>query len=209
MGECVNLYTTQKTIKPYHLELLKQADYHCKDLKSILKLEQKQKVSVFVYKTHAQKKIIFGAAETDVCDIKNIGIHINEEPLPHSSLRHELVHALLAKKGFYGLGFHPNMSFTEGIAVALAPGFESKSLHELAASAIKTLKIKSPKDFFGNHFWTYSGRSSYTIAGSFWRFLLEKDEQQAILKMYSGSGPIWKNQKSLTDYHLELSLIYI
>ncbi len=199
-GTCVDLYTTSKKEKTYHLELLKQADYHCEDLKKQLHLNLDKKVSVFSYQSYSQKKLIFGAAETDVCDVKNIGIHINEESLPHSSLRHELVHALLAKDGFYGLGFHPNMSFTEGIASALAPGFSSQSLHELAASAIKTLKITKASDFFGNHFWTYSGRSSYTIAGSFWRYLLDKGEQESILKMYSGKSPNWKHQKSIQEH---------
>ena len=166
--------------------LISQIDFHMNDLKAFNTLEVP--VHVFAYESNLQKKLAFGGGSTDVTDVVTPSIHIKIESWPHSSLRHELVHALLSADAFYGLGFHPNIAFTEGIAVALAPSMTNLSLDQSVRSLLEQKKLGNMEHIFSPLFWLESSRRAYRAAGSFINYLIRQHGVQPIISLYNGEN---------------------
>ena len=132
-----------------------------------------KRVGSYIYTTPEQKKRLMGAKHTDIEDQFGYGIHINHRRFPHPLLKHELAHALCSN-------FHPILKFSykvglhEGIAVA-ADWDEGKLTPHQWSKAMKLLGVAPPIEkimgAFG--FWTESSSRSYTLAGSFVRFLVD------------------------------------
>ena len=141
---------------------------------------------VYVYPDKNAKKLWFGGDTTDITDVRTPSIHILDRPWPHPTLRHELVHAMGAGIAFHGLGFHPNMAFTEGLAVALAPRFRSLPLDESAAAILRSGRIESVRHLFSPLFWREAGPRAYTVAGSFVQYLIEQKGVKKVRELYSG-----------------------
>ncbi len=168
-------------------EIFEAATFHMRDLGQKL-LVYDTHVHIFVYPSREEKKLWFGGDGTDITDVVTPSIHINLETWPHSTLRHELVHALASSFAFHGLGFHPNLAFTEGLAVALAPEEEEISLHEGAASLLNSGRLPHAETLFSPLFWSESGRRAYTVAGSILKFLLDRYGITKVKQLYSGDS---------------------
>jgi hypothetical protein len=186
--------------------LLTQADTHLLDLMSILQIEASSapKVGIYLYDDAKHKKIAFGGYNTDIADVFGVSIHITRSRLPHPTLRHELVHALLADKAPLGLGFRLNMAITEGVAVALEAPPNERSIHELAAALV--LGKEQPvrlEDLFSPWFWRQPSGHAYGVAGSFFKFLLQQYGGPKLLALYSGSSFAATYSKSLAELEAE------
>ena len=138
-----------------------------------LQIQPTKKVQSYIYTSPAQKKRLMGARGTSVEDPLGYGFHINYEDFPHPVMKHELAHALTADwhpilKVSLSIGMH------EGIAVA-ADWEEGKLTAHQWSQAMQQLEI-APKmsQIMGIGFWTQASSQSYTLAGSFVRFLIEK-----------------------------------
>lgn len=167
-----------------YLRLARDTAFHISELKPLL--QSKAHVQIYVYPDEQRKKLWFGGGSTDVADVRTPSIHIDDNSWPHPTLRHELVHALASTNGFHGLGFHPNMAFTEGLAVALAPDGRSLSLDDGAASVIGNGRIESVEKLFSPMFWQASGSRAYTVAGSFIKYLIAQSGVDKVNALYAG-----------------------
>lgn len=180
----------QAPTSPQGLVLIQQifssAEFHTRAIAKQLEVYDAN-VAIFIYPSRREKKLWFGGDGTDITDVKTPSIHIIAETWPHGSLRHELVHAMASSFAFYGLGFHPNMGFTEGLATALAPSEDEMSLHAGAANILKTQKI-DPKTLFSPLFWSESGRRAYTASGSLIKFLIDHYGIAKVKELYSGAS---------------------
>lgn len=171
-----------------------EAAFHIRDLKSILGDIPYPEIDIYAYPDARTKKILFGGGATDVTDVWTPGIHITASALPgpHPTLRHELVHALTSRIAFHGLGFHPNMAITEGLAVALAPDeniFNVMSLDEAASELIDSGRVPNPESLFSPWtFWLESGPRSYTIAGSLIGWMIRARGIGPVLGLYAGKN---------------------
>lgn len=168
--------------------LTAEVKYHSHDIAMKLDIKSPRPIHVFVYPNRDMKKLLFGGGSTDVTDVWTPSIHITADDAPHGSLRHELVHAITSEFGWYGIGFHPNMAITEGLAVALAPGGSRRSIHEMSSVLLQEKKVTSLSQLFSPWgFWSQSGPRAYTVAGSFLLFLIEKVGAKSVLDIYGGS----------------------
>jgi hypothetical protein len=172
------------------LRLEKASEFHIKELSEIFKDNKLPHVDIYVYPSQDEKKLWFGGGATDVTDVHTPSLHITSAGWNHPTLRHELVHALASRFGFFGLGFHPNMAFTEGLAVALAPEENTISLDDGAAAIIDSKRISNVENLFSPFFWKESGERAYTLAGSLIRFLIDRYGIAGVKAKYSGSS--WK-----------------
>jgi hypothetical protein len=146
---------------------LKEASFHIQELTGILRTNITKPIHVFLYPDEDFKKIYFGGGGTDITDVVTPSIHVTNDGFPHPTLRHELVHALASNHGWHGLGFHPNMAITEGLAVMLAPIRQDLTLDQQAAVIVQSELIADPKSIFSMvGFWKASGPRAYTMAGS-------------------------------------------
>lgn len=168
--------------------LFRDAEFHVSELKTILKEDHLPHVHIYVYPSDDKKKLWFGGGSTDVTDVVTPSVHVSLGSWPHPTLRHELVHALSSGFAFHGIGFHPNMAFTEGLAVALAPSSSTLSLDDGAASLIATDRLPDVDALFSPMFWKVSGSRAYTVAGSLIRFLIETKGIEGVKALYAGES---------------------
>lgn len=168
--------------------LFRDTEFHVQELSSLFHESQPPHVQVYVYPSDDQKKLWFGGGSTDVTDVYTPSIHISQGSWPHPTLRHELVHALSSGFAFHGLGFHPNMAFTEGLAVALAPSERTLSLDDGTASLLASQRLPPLAELFSPAFWRVSGSRAYTAAGSLINFLIERHGIAGVKALYSGKG---------------------
>lgn len=167
--------------------LAKDASFHVSEIKQLLGINLIKPIKIFVYSSGRQKKLLFGGGQTDVTDVWTPSVHIDFEESPHSTLRHELVHAVASYASWHSIGFHPNMIVTEGLAMALAPVDYSISLDQMSAGLIKSGRIGNVGSLFNPlGFWSEAGSRSYAVAGSMFRWLSSQFGAQSVRAIYRG-----------------------
>ncbi|HYX33056.1 MAG TPA: hypothetical protein VE954_08060 [Oligoflexus sp.] len=179
--------------------IYQSARFHSQDLMRLLAVDQPG-VHIFVYPDRESKKLWFGGDGTDITDVVTPSIHITLDGWPHPTLRHELVHAIASRFAYHGIGFHPNMAFTEGLAVALAPRDDDMSLHEGAADIIQNRRVAQIEQLFSPLFWSESGSRAYTVAGSLILYLLEQGGLDKVKALYAGSS--WEEAFGQSAEHI-------
>ncbi len=167
-------------------QIFASAEFHAEEIGSLFSGDSPH-VQIYIYPSRRDKKLWFGGDGTDITDVKTPSVHIVAESWPHGTLRHELVHAMASSIAFHGLGFHPNMAFTEGLATALAPTEDELSLHAGAASVLRSQKI-DPERLFSPLFWGESGRRAYTVAGSLIKYLIDHYGFTQVKALYAGKA---------------------
>lgn len=169
------------------LETIYQSSlFHTQDLMILLDVPNPG-VHIFIYPDRESKKLWFGGDGTDITDVVTPSIHLTLDSWPHPTLRHELVHAVASRFAYHGLGFHPNMAITEGLAVALAPTEDVMSLHEGAADIIQNRRVENLERLFSPLFWSESGHRAYTVAGSLILYLLQQPQGlDKVKELYAG-----------------------
>lgn len=178
--------------------LFHQAKFDIYDLSKIF-TDFPEHTDIYVYPDINSKKLWFGGDRTDITDVVTPSIHILADSFPHPTMRHELVHALASKSAFFGLGFHPNMAFTEGIAVAFAPQDRDLSLSASIAAMKAQGRLPDLSELFSPLFWTNSGPRAYITAGGFIEHLLGTYGPEKVIKLYSGKSWSQVIQRSLAN----------
>lgn len=141
-------------------------------LAAYFQMHPSKKTRSYIYTSPDQKKKLIGARETSIEDPYGGGFHINYEEFPHPVMKHELAHAFTAD-------WHPLLKVSlkpglhEGIAVAAAWNTQPLTPHQ-RSKAMHQLKIAPEiQQIMGLGFWQEASSRSYTLAGSFVRFLVD------------------------------------
>jgi hypothetical protein len=174
------------------------------DLQKRLELDTLPNISIFIYPNAEEKRKYTGAENVEFTKPWRKEIHITEQSFP-TTIRHELVHILFAQYGISGLGISNSIGLVEGIAVAFeTPDFDWTA-HELAAALLSNnlapKKIESLLGSFG--FWTGLGATSYTLMGSFVRYLVDSYGIEAFKAVYAESDFLRVYNKPLNGLMLE------
>lgn len=133
------------------------------------------RIASYIYAHADQKKRLMGARHTSIERPGADEMHLNNAPFPHPVLKHELVHVVSAAfgnalyGGSYWIGFH------EGLAEAVDWQDDPMNPHEWSR-AMRELGFAPPleKLLSMTGFWTAASSRSYTLCGSFVRFLIER-----------------------------------
>ena len=157
-----------------------------------------QKILSYIYTSPEQKKRLVGARGTSIEDPFGPGFHINYESFPHPVMKHELAHALTAN-------WHPilpvslNVGLHEGIAVAADWDEGQLTCHQWS-KAMRQLGV-APKiqKVMGLGFWAHHPAQSYTLAGSFVRFLVDRYGMKQFKRVFPTGNFIHVYGKSLSD----------
>ena len=181
-------------------EIARDAAFHVAEISSILGVIPSHKIKIYAYQDVTSKKLLFGGGETDITDVWTPTVHIELRPSPHPTLRHELVHAVASFASWHGIGFHPNMVITEGLAMALAPTDDALSFDQIAAALIKSGRMGAIESLFSPFgFWMSSGVRSYAVAGSLLRWILDEYGASALRRIYQGDSFEAATHSSLSD----------
>ena len=189
-GNGFELYYKKSKKKEHNTRIdnfVKSIEFHLNEL-SFLKGQINPVITIYIYPNKKSKKLWFGGGGTDITDVFSPSIHTTLSGLNHPTLRHELVHALTSSYAFHGLGFHPNMAFTEGIAVALAPWAKEQTLNEATAQLVNLKRMPELKNLLSPLFWGQSSSRSYTVAGSLISFLIRDYGIEKVKALYAGAS---------------------
>jgi tetratricopeptide (TPR) repeat protein len=117
---------------------------------------------------------LIGAANTDISKPWLRQLHINAGDVD-GSLRHELVHVMAADFGFPLLRIGVNSGLIEGLATAVERVEYEEPVHRLAAMVFATGTAPDLQSLFSlSGFMKAPAGVSYTLAGSFCRYLIDR-----------------------------------
>jgi tetratricopeptide (TPR) repeat protein len=133
------------------------------------------RIRSYIYGSPEQKKHLMGAGDTSMERPGDDEMHLNDEPFPHPVMKHELAHVLSAAFGNRLYGGSYKMGLHEGLATA-ADWEEGRLTPHQWSRAMRQLDLAPPLErvlgTFG--FWTEAPSRSYTLCGSFVRFLIDR-----------------------------------
>lgn len=159
------------------------------DLLETLKIEKVPSIHIYLYADAWEKKEFTGAFRTSYVPVwlKKPQLHISRDDFS-GTVRHELVHAILKPYGNNLFGASWNGVLIEGIAVALSPDISRRfTIDQLVKHGgedpARIAGILHPLGFY-----TSRGGLSYTMAGSFVRFLMEKKGVETIKEVYASGN---------------------
>lgn len=156
-----------------------------------------QPVHAFFYRSMEEKRRLMGAGATFIAKPWRDEVHLQLGGWPHPVLAHEVVHAVAryASRGPFAVsgtlgGWFPNPGLIEGVAVAIAwDDRDGLTPDEWSAALLAHDALPSPRDFLGLHFGTLEPRRAYSAAGSFVRYLRER-EGVAMLREVHRQGQV-------------------
>jgi len=171
-------------------------------------------VTSFVFSSAEEKRQLMGAAHVDIAKPWRREIFIQYERFPHPVLRHELAHIFAGEcaplpfripVSFSAQRPLVNVGLVEGVAVAAAwTGGGRLTPHEWARALDILGKRPRLAAIFGLGFFGKNAATSYTLAGSFSRFLLEKYGPRPLCEAYRSGGDYRRSHgKSLEELEQE------
>jgi hypothetical protein len=158
------------------------------------------KIRSFYFADREQKARLMGARDVEMAKPWRGEIYLDHRSYPHGSLRHEIAHAVAAEFGdpmfgvaartVLGIPVLISPGLVEGLAVALdwPAGYDRPNPHESVRALQEMKAMPSLSELFGLSFFTVSSARSYTTAGSFLRFLLDRYGPARLRELYGSGG---------------------
>lgn len=187
--------------------LLRDCEEDLRDVEDALGARGPEKVTAFFFRDPAQKRVLMGAEHTYIAKPWRKEVYLQVSGYPHPVLAHELAHVVSGNFGsgpfHVGGGLIPNPGLIEGIAVAAAPDDDVLTDDEWAR-AMKDAKILPPmRTIFSLAFLSGSSAKSYTLAGSFVRFMMTAHGKDKVRAWYGGEDISVLTGKSWDDLEAE------
>lgn len=170
--------------------LLRDCEEDLRDVEQALGARGPEKITAIFFRDPAQKRVLMGAEHTYIAKPWRHEVYLQLGGYPHPVLAHELAHVVAGNFGsgpfHVGGGLIPNPGLIEGVAVAAAPDDDVLTDDEWAR-AMKDAKILPPmRTIFSLSFLSGSSARSYTLAGSFVRFMMNAHGKDKVRAWYGG-----------------------
>jgi len=154
------------------------------------------KLESYYFANTEQKADLFGARNVEMAKPWRHAIYIDHRAFPHTSLRHEIAHAVASAFGdpIFGLAAKDvvliSPGLVEGLAVALDwPGSYDRLTPHEAVRVMQVMGVQPTiRELLSINFFTVSPARSYQTAGSFLHFLLEKYGPDKLRALYHSGG---------------------
>ncbi len=158
------------------------------------------RITSYYFRDAEQKQRWMGAGGTYIAKPWRREIYLQHDDFPHGSLRHEIAHVVAGAFGdsIFGvslsvIGWPPlqvNAGLIEGIAVAAdwPPARGRLSPHESARAMLDLGRLPPLARLLSTGFYGFSAAQSYAAAGSFVRFLLERDGPAKLRALFTSGG---------------------
>ena len=182
-----DIYYDWNTISAWNIDLIaRDHEYQLARVIDYLEIPPPStRIASYIYASADQKKRLMGARHTSIERPGSDEMHLNNASFPHPVLKHELVHVVSAAfgnalyGGSYWIGFH------EGLAEAVDWQDAPMNPHEWSR-AMRELGYAPPMEnlLSMTGFWTAASSRSYTLCGSFVRFLIERHGLPAFKKAF-------------------------
>jgi hypothetical protein len=159
-----------------------------------------QKIRSFYFADADQKAKWMGARDVQMAKPWRREVYLEHRGFPHSSLRHEIAHAVAAEFGdpifgvavrrVFGLPLLASPGLIEGLAVATdwPGGYDRFTPHE-SVRVLQELGARPEiRSLLSLQFFSVSSSAGYTTAGSFLRFLLDTYGAVKLRELYHSGG---------------------
>jgi tetratricopeptide (TPR) repeat protein len=152
-----------------------------------MNIHSQERIVSFLYASPEQKGRLIGAVNTEIAKPWLRQMHINLSGF-ESSLKHEMVHVLATEFGWSPLKIAPNSGLVEGIAMAMGrTSMIEEPLDRAAALVFASGVHPNLKSLFTLTGFVQANPSiSYTLAGSFCRFLIDSFGIDQFKRLYAG-----------------------
>lgn len=193
-------YTPSKDIEDDLALIAEDHEFRYAQVVAQLGVEPDHKLISFYFADRDQKGRLHGSRDVEMAKPWRGEIYLDHRAFPHSSLRHEIAHAIAAEFGdpIWGIasrrvGGVPVMAspgLVEGLAVAVDwPGsYDRPNPHESVRVIQKLDKLPQLDTLFSLSFFSISAAQGYTTAGSFLRFLLDTYGAAKLRELYRSGG---------------------
>lgn len=159
-----------------------------------------RKLRSYYFANTRQKYRLFGAKNVEMAKPWLGDIYLDHRPFPHTSLRHEIAHAIagefgdplfhVAARRVLGVPVLMSPALIEGLAVALdwPMGYDRPNPHEAVRAMTDLGQVPRLDQLFGLRFFSVSSARGYTTAGSFLKFLLDQYGAARLREVYRNGG---------------------
>jgi tetratricopeptide (TPR) repeat protein len=171
--------------------LLSECEFHAADVSRALGVAPPARLTVYVYRSAAEKRRLVGAGATEYAKPWLAEMHLADAPLPHPVLRHEIAHAVAASLADGPLrvpargGVLVSAGLLEGLAVALELPRGGWTVHQWSRAARDLGLLPDVTGIVGPAgFWTQAPARAYTAAGSFLAHVMARRGPEVIRVAY-------------------------
>jgi len=168
------VYPADKVSREDAEKLATLHEFYFRSITRELRVVPSRRIQSFLYASPEQKGKLIGAAGTNISKPWLWQLHVNLRDVD-AVLKHELVHVVAAEFGFPLVRVGLNSGLIEGLATAVERVEYDETLHRLAAQIYGIglhPDVTSLFSFTG--FLKAHGGTSYVIAGSFCRYLIDQ-----------------------------------
>lgn len=160
-------------------------EYYYSKLSHSLNVQIQEPVLSFIYSSPEEKLKLIGAGQTDISKPWLRQMHINLSDI-EAGLKHELVHVFASEFGWSPFKISRNSGIVEGLAVALGDDvWYNEPLDRAAALVFASGATPEVESLFSlSGFAKFHGGTSYTLAGSFCKFLIDSFGVETFKKLY-------------------------
>ena len=182
--------------------LLKDCEEQLASVEAYLGARGPDRVRAFFFRDAGEKKRLMGAGDTYIAKPWRHEVYLQLGAYPHPVLGHELAHVVAGSfaRGPFRIaggagGWWPNPGLIEGTAVAASPD-DDELTDAQWARAMMDLDILPPiSKIFSFDFLGQNSSKSYTIAGAFVRWMIER-HGSGIVRAWYGGGDLEALTKS-------------
>jgi tetratricopeptide (TPR) repeat protein len=150
------------------------------------------RMTVFEFADADQKRRLMGAAETSIAKPWRHEAYVQMAPYPHPVLGHEIAHVVASSfaRGPFkvGGGPWPNPGIIEGVAVAASPDDDELTAAQWAHAMLDVGLLPPAKRVFSFDFLGQSAERSYTVAGAFVSWVMERWGLAVVQAWYRGEA---------------------
>jgi hypothetical protein len=153
------------------------------------------RITEFVFHDVDQKRALTGAAHTSIAKPWRREVYVQLLGYPHPILGHEIAHVV---SGAFGRGpfriaagaggLWPNPGLIEGIAVATSPDDDELTGAQWARAMLDLGTLPPIKDLFSIDFLGENAAKSYTIAGAFVSWVMDRWGATVVRSWYGGGS---------------------
>lgn len=161
--------------------LARDCDFRVAQAEAMLGTHLRGRLRAFFFTDEGQKRDLTGAADTYIAKPWRREVYLQLAELPHPVLKHEVAHVVAGTFGRPPFriaarlgGLLPVPGLIEGTAVAVGWERDELSPHQWSRAMLDLGIARSPEDVLGLSFLGHVAAQSYTLSGSFCRFLLDR-----------------------------------
>lgn len=164
------------------------------------------RITAFVFADADQKRNLMGAADVSIAKPWRREIYVQMASYPHPVLGHEIAHVVAGSfargpfrvAGLAG-GLWPNPGLIEGTAVAASPDDDELTDAQWARAMLDGGILPAPSALFSMGFLGRSADKSYTVAGAFVGWVMDRWGADVLRQWYGGASLDALTGKSLAS----------